>query len=195
MRQMLFRQALDAAAKRGIAVQSPRTLRALMPGESAASRNGTVRQAVREGLLERLCRGAFLYRYAQTKWILEETALRLRPGHICYLSLERALSEDWGLIEQMALGGITVMTTGRSQTFETPYGRIEFTHTTRPAAQALEGAVRRGDCPLLVASPAHALRDLRRVGRNLDLVQWDALDDAMAAWAEARKAEALPCPA
>ena len=45
---------------------------------------------------------------------LESVAVALRGGKYSYISLETALSE-YGIINQMMLGHLTVMTTGRNQ--------------------------------------------------------------------------------
>ncbi len=62
------------------------------------------------------------------------------------------------------------MTTGRSQTFITPYGTIEFVHTMQ-AEGKLRSEIRFDpQRNLAVATLNRALRDLQRVGRDLDLV-------------------------
>jgi len=70
------------------------------------------------------------------------------------------------------------MTTGASGAFETPWGIIEFTHTDRDID--VEKDVYRRDDGTLEATVATAARDLRRVGRNLGLVDSDTLADAIA---------------
>ncbi len=69
--------------------------------------------------------------------LLERIAVTLRSGHYNYLSLESALLA-YGIISQVPLAGITVMTTGRSGIFDTPFGRIEFIHTKRHGGQILD---------------------------------------------------------
>ncbi len=92
----------------------------------------------------------------------------LRPWDFSYLSLESALSEA-GWISQIP-SRLTLMTTGRSQIFNTPYGTIEFVHTMQ-AENKLRNEIRFDpQRELAVATPTRALRDLKRVGRNLDLV-------------------------
>ncbi len=99
---------------------------------------------------------------------LEEVAKTLRRGEYNYVSLESALSE-YGIISQIPVGRITVVTTGRKGEYRTPYGIIEFTHTKRPLSEVLESMIDR-QRPLRVATKEAALRDLRRVGRNTHLI-------------------------
>ena len=101
----------------------------------------------------------------------------VRAANGCYLSLESALSE-YGIISQIPLSGITVMTTGRAGVFETPYGRIEFTHTKRSPSDILENTRDVGR-PLRLVGPAAARRDLLRVGRNTHLIDEEAYEEVM----------------
>jgi hypothetical protein len=91
----------------------------------------------------------------------------------CYVSLESRLSE-LGLISQIP-GVLTLMTSGRSQRYETLYGAIEFTHTQRdvPSLCEADEIVYDNDRAIHVATADCALRDLKRVGRNLNLVLGD----------------------
>jgi hypothetical protein len=91
----------------------------------------------------------------------------LRPREISYISLESKLSEA-SAISQVTTA-LTCMTTGSPGTFETPWGIIEFTHTDRDID--LEKDVYRRDDGTLEATVARAVRDLRRVGRNVDLIE------------------------
>ena len=101
---------------------------------------------------------------------LEETAARLRAGHLLYLSLESALSEH-GAISQMPLDCLTLMTSGRRGVIDCgPFGSLEFTHTRRTAGSCLGQLVYDPERRLWIASAALAWQDLRHVGRNLDLV-------------------------
>lgn len=71
------------------------------------------------------------------------------------------------------------MTTGRAGIFETPFGRIEFIHTKRSVEDILDNTVDIGR-PLRMATPQAAARDLRRVGRNVHLIDEEALEEAIA---------------
>ena len=69
----------------------------------------------------------------------------------------------------MPIDRITIMTTGRKGEYKTPYGIIEFTHTKRSVNDIIEGIVETNR-PLRLAKKDIAYRDLKRVGRNLHLV-------------------------
>ena len=70
-------------------------------------------RAVKNGSLERVCRGYYIYqKTAYPKdLLLFHLAARLRVNYFCYLSLETVLSEN-GIISQIPLGCVTLMTTG-----------------------------------------------------------------------------------
>lgn len=183
MKASAFRLELDAVARAtGQVVFTTGTLaRAVMPGSRTRTVEKTIAAAVRNKLLVRVCRGLYAYEYAPRnagRSVREEIVLRLRPRAFSYISLESALSL-WGVIEQEALGAITVMSTGRSQRFHTPYGLIDITHTTRCPWTVMPQIVLPdpAKCSLPYAIPRLAAHDLKRVGRNLDLVAWDEIEE------------------
>ncbi|MDO8835030.1 MAG: hypothetical protein Q7V01_05515, partial [Vicinamibacterales bacterium] len=96
-------------------------------------------------------------------------AAHLRPDDYYYLSLESALHEH-GRISQIP-NRLTLMTSGRSYTYSTPLGVIEFVHTARPPRAWRSRTELITSRNIHVASPELALADLKRVGRNLDLVE------------------------
>ena len=101
---------------------------------------------------------------------LYRIAQKLRSGHFNYLSLESVLSQD-GLISQMPMDRITVMTSGRSQIFILAgIGAVEFTHTKKSMATLAPYLSWDQDIEMFRVSPAYAVKELKRVGRNLDLV-------------------------
>jgi hypothetical protein len=68
------------------------------------------------------------------------------------------------------------MTTGSPGRFDTPWGAIEFTHTERDIEFGHDVRVRDDGMP--EASVERAARDLRRVGRNVDLIDETILAEA-----------------
>jgi hypothetical protein len=60
---------------------------------------------------------------------------------------------------------------------DTPWGAIEFTHTDRPIALGMNAHAR--DDGVLEATVEGSTRDLRRVGRNIDLVDAETLAEAV----------------
>ncbi|MCY4301806.1 MAG: hypothetical protein OXC68_08745 [Aestuariivita sp.] len=71
------------------------------------------------------------------------------------------------------------MTTGRSGLIKTPFGQIEFTHTKRNISNILN-QTRDIDRPLRIATPNAAVRDLRRVGHNVHLIDTNELKNIIA---------------
>ena len=154
---------------------------ALLPDDSPKALEKTLATAVRDKLLVHVCRGLYAYSYAPQRGrpIREEVVLRLRSRSFSYVSLETALSV-WGVIDQEPLGAITVMSTGRSGRIATPYGLILITHTARPVATFMEDIVMPDPLRnwLPCAKPRLAARDLVRVGRNTDLIDWAEIPHA-----------------
>lgn len=134
---------------------------------------------IKNGLLVHACRGVYWNPRARSKdaYLLEHIAKTLRVGEYNYVSLESLLSEA-GVISQVPLSRLTVMTTGRSQIFKTPYGTIEFTHTHKSIIEILKGTAKLSYRPLRVAKVQTAIKDLKRVNRNVHLIDMDEADDA-----------------
>jgi len=109
---------------------------ALFPNKSISSLLVLLGRAVKNGTLERVCRGFYVYKKISYpgELILYHLAGRLRSDVFCYLSLESVLSEN-GIISQIPINCVTLMTTGRSGIINCgKFGRIEFTHTKKPPA-------------------------------------------------------------
>lgn len=105
---------------------------------------------------------------------LDDIARCLRPMNITWESLESALSQ-WGVISQIPIGRVTYMTTGRSATYDTPFGVIELTHSKLSADQILPNLVfREGRLPL--AKKQFAYENLKSTRRNLHLVDMEELE-------------------
>ena len=102
--------------------------------------------------------------------VLAKIALLLHWNKFIYISLESQLSH-LGVISQVLINHLTLMTTGRSGTINTLYGTIEFTHTSQ-ALEALEGQVYfDSDTGIFRAKENKAIKDLKRVGRNTHLLE------------------------
>ena len=139
-------------------------------------------RATRSGILKRVCRGIYLNPRAsyQPGLVLYHTAARLRAGHFVYLSLESALSMH-SVISQMPINRITLMTSGRGGEIDCgDFGRIDFTHSKRSIADCADELNYADDMRLWIASASLAYRDLKYVGRNLDLVNQDLLGETTA---------------
>jgi len=170
-------------------------LRACFNSESEKTFSEGLARLVGDGLLVRAARGVFVNEAAKSRdgWTIERVAIALRPAELNYVSLESALSE-YGVISQIPMDRITIMTTGREGEFRTPYGVIEFVHTARSPSELREATIL-SDRPLRLARLDTALRDLRRVGRNLHLVDMAAYEELRATMQEdAEPGPEIPLP-
>ncbi len=164
--------------KKGRFVFSKHDFSKLFPEDNQKTLEEGLNRLVKAGLLVRACRGIYVNDFAQSKdsYVIEHVAKALRRGEYNYVSLESILSE-YGVISQIPLDRLTVMTTGRKGTYQTPYGVIEFTHTKRSVADILNSIKDVAGRPLRVANKQAAIRDLRRVGRNINLLQQEDDDE------------------
>jgi predicted transcriptional regulator of viral defense system len=163
---------------RGIHVLARRDIEKLFPDEADKAMEKSLQRMVADGLLKRVAKGLYVNPSATSKnrWLAEEIAKALRPGCISYVSLESILSE-YGAISQIPINTMTVMTTGRSGVHKTPYGTIEFTHTKRAPAEILMRTLAPKGRPLRIATRSAAVRDLMRVGRNVNMIIHDEPED------------------
>jgi hypothetical protein len=137
-----------------------------------------IKRLADQGVLIRAARGVYVNPQARSlPTDIRRGLLRfLRPRQISYVSLETKLSEA-GAISQISTA-LTCMTTGSPGSFVTPWGIIEFTHTDRGIN--LDDDIYRKEDGTLEATVSRAARDLRRVGRNVDLIDPETLADAIA---------------
>jgi len=154
-------------------------LRALCPGLSMAAFKTLLSRSVQAGYLRRICRGLYAYERAipPTGLLLFHAAALLRANELNYISLETALS-DAGVIPQIPISYITIMSSGRSSTiFCGQYGTIEFVHTNQKPEALMTQLTYDVACRLWRASVSQALRDLKMTHRNNDLVDWDIANE------------------
>ena len=165
---------LDLLSENSIYAFTNGMIRNIFPGEPEENLKKTLKRAVENCVIERACRGVYLYTRtnSQNPYKLESVAAALRGGNYSYISLETALSE-YSIISQMTLNYLTVMTTGRSQKYTTPYGVIEFTHTSRRESDIVLNTHWQDGRPLRAANPETAFEDLKRVGRNTHMVSME----------------------
>lgn len=167
---------LDQADTAGVWAFTPPSFSALMGGIDPAYLKLMMKRLADQGVLIRAARGVYVNPHARS---LPPDARRglvrfLRPREISYVSLESKLSEA-GVISQITTA-LTCMTTGAPGRFETPWGAIEFTHTDRKIEVGTDVVAQ--DDGSLEATIRTAIRDLRRVGRNLDLIDKEILAEA-----------------
>ncbi|MFC6439756.1 type IV toxin-antitoxin system AbiEi family antitoxin [Bowmanella sp. JS7-9] len=163
--------------KRGRYVFNNADLAKIFHEDNERALRAGIKRLLDDQLLVRVINGIYVNELSQSKGsnTLEQIAKTIRRGEYNYVSLESALSE-YGVISQIPVDRLTVMTTGRSAEYKTPYGTIEFTHTKRSPTDILEGTLL-VDRPLRLATKQVAYRDLKRVGRNTHLVDEEALHE------------------
>ncbi len=154
-------------------------LRALLPDLSQSAFKTLLSRVVQEELLVRLCRGLYLYEQVAPSngLLLFHAAARLRADGFNYISLETALSEA-GVISQVPMNWISIMSSGRSSVISCgPWGTIDFVHTRQRPEELAAQLHYDARCKLWRASVSLALRDMRATHRNLDLIDWSAVDE------------------
>lgn len=151
-------------------------LRGLFPEQSEGALKALLNRSVKDGLLRRVCHGLYLFPGVDynSGHLLCHVAGRLRAHCFNYLSLESVLS-DAGIISQIPINWITVMSSGRRQTIDCrEFGHIEFIHTKKKPADLVGELNYDHGCNLWRASIGLALRDMRVTRRNMDLIDWEA---------------------
>ena len=147
-------------------------LSSLFPELSSEALYALIGRAVKNDLLQRVCRGIYLYlvKGYPSGLLLYRVAARLRAHEFNYISLESALS-DSGVISQIPLNWITLMSSGRSHTIDCgKWGHIEFIHTKKMLAQLVPDLVYDKQCGLWRASDSLALQDMKATRRNIDII-------------------------
>ena len=172
---MIALQRLDSWDKIGRSVFTLKDLAKIFHEDNPKTLQEGINRQRKHGILEGVARGIYCYSLSRTpdSYRLERIARAMRRGEYSYVSLESALSE-YGAISQIPVDRLTIMTTGRKGTHRTPYGTIEFTHTSRPIIELLP-RMRDIGRPLKMATPDAAWADLKRVGRNTYLVNVEVL--------------------
>ncbi|EYU14709.1 protein of unknown function (DUF4095) [Photorhabdus aegyptia] len=166
---------LDEFSKMGRAVFLLQDLEVIFADETSRTLQKSIDRLIKAGLLLRITKGVYVYtRASMGSYPLETIAKNIRRGEYNYISLESALSQ-YGFISQIPIDRLTIMSTGRAGEFKTPWGVIEITHTSREPSEILKATLEsRG--PLRIAKKETALRDQKRVGRNMHLVQLEELN-------------------
>lgn len=133
--------------------------------------------AVKAGVLKKVATNLYSNPASQipAKYVLEGVARLLHWDKFIYVSLESQLSHI-GRISQIPLKRLTMMTTGRSGEVETCFGVIEFTHTARSVETLLKDMYYDSDASIYRATEKRAIADLKRVGRNIAMLQEESDD-------------------
>ncbi len=136
-------------------------------------------RAVCSSLIERLCRGLYLYKPAMPHdgLLLFHAAARLRANAFNYISLETVLS-DVGIISQIPMNWISIMSSGRSyHSVLRDFGTIEFIHTNQKPTVLAKQLIYDYERGLWRANVALALNDMKATHRNCDLINWDIVNE------------------
>lgn len=174
-------QGLDRLATPERYLFTPADMRALVADISDEAYRALLSRAGKSGKLERVCRGLYIYHPAKPVpgRLLFHAAARLRVHEFNYISLETALS-DSGIISQIPMNWITLMSSGRSSIINCGHwGNIEFIHTSQKPAELVQHLHYDSPCRLWRASTHLALRDMRMTRRNLDLINWSLVDESV----------------
>lgn len=174
MRMMDAISTLAAIDRHGIYVLTKGDLVKAFPNEKEKALEKSLQRLVADGVLQRVVKGTYVNMLARSKGanVVEDIAAVLRRGHYSYLSLESMLSE-YGIISQVPVSRITLMTTGAGGVYHTPYGIIEFTHTKRRIADLILRTVSVKGRPLRLATKQAAISDLVRSGRNVNMMDME----------------------
>lgn len=156
-------------------------LRAALPVLSPGAFKVLMSRAEKASLFRRVCRGLYLYpkvKYPQGL-LLFHAAARLRADEFNYISFETVLS-DAGVISQIPINWITLMSTGRSNVIRCgDWGTIEFVHTSQKPDDLKDQLEYDARCHLWRAPVALALRDMKAARRNLDLIDWGVVNESV----------------
>ena len=154
-------------------------MRALCPELSDTAFKALVGRAAESGCLTRVCRGIYAHKknaFASGRLLFHAAAL-LRANHFNYISLETVLS-DAGVISQIPINWITIMSSGRSATITcNKFGTIEFIHTKRKPTEIMSQLLYDEKCRLWRATVPLALRDMKITQHNSDLIDEDIANE------------------
>ncbi|UYM16127.1 type IV toxin-antitoxin system AbiEi family antitoxin [Endozoicomonas euniceicola] len=177
MNQSIAIKRLNELDRQGRYVFTLRDIGKVFAEDTGKTLQAGLNRLIKQGFLIRAIKGIYVFALSRQKGndTLELIAKTMRRGEYSYLSLESALAE-YGVISQIPIDRLTVMTTGRKGEYKTPFGTIEFTHTKRSAAEIIN-SIKSVGRPLRLATKEAAWRDLKRVGRNTHLVNEQAIDE------------------
>jgi hypothetical protein len=154
-------------------------LRAALPDLSDAAFSVLLNRATAKKVLTRICRGIYVREKALRNdgLLLYHVAARLRANAFNYISLEAALS-DAGVISQLPLQWVTIMSSGRSNIISCGrWGTIEFVHTSNTPRKVADRVSYDTRCGLWRADIDLALQDMRRARRPMDLINRELADE------------------
>jgi len=152
-------------------------LQSLLPDHSGTAFRSLLTRLCQRGDLQRVCRGVYLVPWVPYPRgeVLYHTAALWGAAKFCYLSLENILS-DAGVISQMPLQHLSLMTSGRRQQLDCgTWGCLEWVHTSRRPEAVVGRVYFDSRIRLWRANVGLAMEDMRRTGRSMDLIQQEVL--------------------
>lgn len=154
-------------------------LQSLLPEHSNSALKALITRAEKLSLLKRICRGLYLYPADSPTngLLLYHAVAKLRAHEFNYISLESALS-DAGIISQIPINWITILSSGRSYTQDCGvWGHIEFIHTKKKPDALKKQLSYDKPCGLWRASVSLAIQDMKNTQRDLSLINWEMADE------------------
>lgn len=164
--------ALADAVKAGGGIHSAAELAFMLNEPLDAAFRKFLTDGVNKGRLRRVARGIYesVLTPPDPETAVYQVIKKLRRGVLSYISLESQLSYT-GDISQIIMGRVTVVTKGRSGSFDTPYGVIEFTHTKKPIDQIAPNLYYDPEIKMYRAKTEQAIADLKHCRRNLHMLE------------------------
>ena len=128
----------------------------------------------KNGIIQQVCKGIYANPRASLSKRYVNDALAyisnfVRDKGLSYLSLETVLSDD-GVISQIP-NRYTFVSKGQSAVFVTPYGILEYTHTTRPIKTLHDNCYFCEHRGFWVANTEQAINDAYAFNRSVDLIK------------------------
>lgn len=147
-------------------------------GEDGEKLRSSLRRLEEAGILRRVAYGLYWHEPVQRIGYdpIDEIASMLRAGEVSFIGLESAAAR-WGVISQMPVDRLTVITTGREGEFSTPFGTVEFVHTKASVYEIACNTVCMPGGPLRLATKRYTVEGLKRTRRSLDLIDWDEVEE------------------
>jgi hypothetical protein len=186
-------QMLDKLDKQKVWCFGMQTINMFFYNESKESIKKSLKRHIKNGLITRVCRGFYTNPRAKSMPVFPICSLAriIRSSDRFYVSYESALS-NYNIISQIPFR-LTLATSGRTQTYDTPYGVIEFTYSSR----VLQVFKNKECVPddlydgLYCAAPKVAVRDAIRANRNVGLIDFAEVDEAISHFDNKREREAI----
>ena len=146
--------------------------------ETGVNLTATIERLGDNGILKRAAKGIYVYELTQHFGLrtIDQIASKMRPGKLLYESLECA-AFHWGLISQGSYVS-TYVTNGKSGSFRTAYGPIDFVHMPVTEAEVAEATISRDfDQCVPLATRRRAYEDLVRMKRSINLLKEQYMKD------------------